>query len=59
MEENLSASEELVKSLQYTSASKQCGIETIEKLLQQNGRFSNIFIILSTKFSCNNSTIIH
>mmetsp|Transcript_35764 Transcript_35764/g.33896 ORF Transcript_35764/g.33896 Transcript_35764/m.33896 type:complete len:341 (-) Transcript_35764:71-1093(-) len=36
VEENLSASEELVRSLQYTSASKRCGVETIEKLLQQN-----------------------
>jgi hypothetical protein len=57
VEENLSASEELVRSLQYTSASKRCGVETIEKLLQQNGGFYNMSISLCferTNFSCSN-----
>lgn len=56
MEKNLSVSEELVKSLQYTSASKQCGIETIGKLSQQNGM---LMYFESPEFMLPLSTIIH
>jgi hypothetical protein len=56
VEKNLSVSEELARSLQYTSASKQCGIETIEKLSQQNGMLMNFE---SAEFMLPLSTIIH
>ncbi len=56
VEKNLSVSEELVRSLQYTSASKKCGIKTIEKLSQQNGM---LMIFESPEFTLSLSTFLH
>lgn len=43
VDENLSASEELERSLQYAATAKQSGLETSGKLSQQNGKFPEMY----------------